>query len=178
MSRIGKAPIEIPEGVTVDIKKSNVKVKGPKGELDEKIDPSIKVTLEDGVLTLTRPTDNRQHRALHGLYRSLLANMVEGVTQGFSKKLQIVGVGYRAEKKGKSVIFHLGYSHPIVIVAPESIEIEVETPNEVVVSGVRKDLVGMIAAKIRSFRPPEPYKGKGVRYHDEKVRRKAGKSAA
>ncbi len=178
MSRIGQSPIPVLEGVTVEIKKNLVKVKGPKGELDQKVDPSITVKMGDGAVVLSRPTDNRQHRALHGLFRSLIANMVTGVTEGFSKRLQIVGVGYRAEMKGNSVVFQLGYSHPIVLTPPDGIEIKIDSPTDLTVSGVSKELVGMIAAKIRSFRPPEPYKGKGIRYWDERVRRKAGKSAA
>lgn len=178
MSRIGQSPIPVLEGVTVEIKKNLVKVKGPKGELDQKVDPSITVKMGDGAVVLSRPTDNRQHRALHGLFRSLIANMVTGVTEGFSKRLQIVGVGYRAEMKGNSVVFQLGYSHPIVLTPPDGIEIKIDSPTDLTVSGVSKELVGLIAAKIRSFRPPEPYKGKGIRYWDERVRRKAGKSAA
>ncbi|MEE9168901.1 MAG: 50S ribosomal protein L6 [bacterium] len=178
MSRIGQSPIPVLEGVTVEIKKNLVKVKGPKGELDQKVDPSITVKMGDGAVVLSRPTDNRQHRALHGLFRSLIANMVTGVTEGFSKRLQIVGVGYRAEMKGNSVVFQLGYSHPIVLTPPDGIEIKIDSPTDLTVSGISKELVGMIAAKIRSFRPPEPYKGKGIRYWDERVRRKAGKSAA
>ena len=178
MSRIGQSPIPVLEGVTVEIKKNLVKVKGPKGVLDQKVDPSITVKMGDGAVVLSRPTDNRQHRALHGLFRSLIANMVTGVSEGFSKRLQIVGVGYRAEMKGNSVVFQLGYSHPIVLTPPDGIEIKIDSPTDLTVSGVSKELVGMIAAKIRSFRPPEPYKGKGIRYWDERVRRKAGKSAA
>ncbi|HHM23411.1 MAG TPA: 50S ribosomal protein L6 [Bacteroidetes bacterium] len=177
MSRIGKAPIPIPDGVTVDIKKNVVTVKGPKGELQQKVHPDIKVKVEDGQVVLKRPTDNRHHRAMHGLYRSLIANMVTGVSAGFERKLEIVGVGYRAEKKGRSVVFSLGYSHPIVFLPPEGIEIAVEGPTNVTVSGIDKQLVGQVAAKIRSFRPPEPYKGKGIRYAGEHIRRKAGKSA-
>jgi large subunit ribosomal protein L6 len=178
VSRIGQSPIPVLEGVTVEIKKNLVKVKGPKGELDQKVDPSITVKMDDGAVVLSRPTDNRQHRALHGLFRSLIANMVTGVSEGFSKRLQIVGVGYRAEMKGNSVVFQLGYSHPIVLTPPDGIEIKIDSPTDLTVSGISKELVGLIAAKIRSLRPPEPYKGKGIRYWDESVRRKAGKSAA
>ncbi len=178
MSRIGENPIPIPEGVTVDIKKNRVTVKGPKGELELKVDPSIIVKSEDGILTVSRLSDQRQHRAFHGLYRALLANNVTGVSQGFEKALEIIGVGYRVELKEKAAVFSLGYSHQIIIVPPEGIEINVQSQTEFTVSGINKHLVGIIAAKIRSFRPPEPYKGKGVRYKGENVRRKAGKSAA
>ncbi len=178
MSRIGRSPIPIPEGVTVDIKKNTVRVKGPKGELEQRVNPDITVELQENEILVKRPTDNRQHRSMHGLYRSLLNNMVTGVSKGFEKKLEIVGVGYRAEKKGKSVTFLLGYSHPIVFVPPEGIEMGVENNTQVYVRGIDKELVGLVAAKIRSLRPPEPYKGKGVRYVGEKVRRKAGKSGA
>ncbi len=178
MSRIGKAPIPIPEGVTIDLKKNTVRVKGPKGELEQWIDPAIGVKVKDNEVVVTRPSDNRNHRSLHGLYRSLINNMVEGVSKGFEKRLEIVGVGYRAEKKGKSVTFVLGYSHPIVFIPPEGIEVGVESNTQVVVRGINKELVGLVAAKIRSFRPPEPYKGKGVRYAGEEIRRKAGKSGA
>ncbi len=178
MSRIGKAPISIPEGVTIDIAKHNVRVKGPKGELALRIDPAIGVEVKENQIFVTRPSDNRNHRSLHGLYRTLVNNMVVGVSQGFEKKLEIVGVGYRAEKKGKSVTFILGYSHPIVFIPPEGIEVAVESNTQVAVRGIDKELVGLVAAKIRSFRPPEPYKGKGVRYAGEEIRRKAGKSGA
>jgi len=177
VSRIGKAPIPIPDGVTVEIKKNLVTVKGPKGELQQKVDPDIKVKVEDNQIVLKRPTDNRRHRSLHGLYRSLIANMVTGVSQGFMRRMEIVGVGYRAEKKGKAVVFSLGYSHPIVFVPPEGIDISVDTPTNITINGIDKQLVGQVAAKIRSFRPPEPYKGKGIRYAGEHIRRKAGKSA-
>ena len=178
MSRIGRAPIPIPEGVTVDIQKNTVRVKGPKGELEQRINPDITVEMQANEVLVKRPTDNRQHRSMHGLYRSLLNNMVMGVSQGFEKRLEIVGVGYRAEKKGKSVTFLLGYSHPIVFIPPEGIEVGVENNTQIYVRGIDKELVGLVAAKIRSFRPPEPYKGKGIRYAGEKVRRKAGKSGA
>ena len=178
MSRIGKAPISIPDGVTVNIEKNIVTIKGPKGEIEQKVDPSITVSVENGSIQLSRPTDHRQHRSFHGLYRSLIANMVTGVSTGFSKRLEIVGVGYRAELKGKSLVLQLGYSHPIVFAAPAGIEIKVPAPTGIEVSGISKELVGLVAAKIRSFRPPEPYKGEGIRYFGESVRRKAGKSAA
>lgn len=178
MSRIGKAPISIPDGVTVNIEKNVVKIKGPKGEIEQKVDPNIKVAKENGSIHVTRPTDQRQHRSFHGLYRSLIANMITGVSEGFSKKLEIVGVGYRAELRGKSLVLQLGYSHPIVCAPPVGIEIAVGSPTSIEVQGIDKELVGLVAAKIRSFRPPEPYKGKGIRYVGENVRRKAGKSAA
>ncbi|HDL17669.1 MAG TPA: 50S ribosomal protein L6 [Bacteroidetes bacterium] len=177
MSRIGKAPVTIPDGVTVDIKKSVVKVKGPKGELEQKVEPGIKVSVEDGSILLERSSENRQQRAYHGLYRSLIANMVDGVSTGFQKRLEIIGVGYRAELKGKALVLQLGYSHPIVYIPPEEIEIQVPNQTNISVIGIDKQLVGAVTAKIRSFRLPEPYKGKGIRYFGEAVRRKAGKSA-
>jgi large subunit ribosomal protein L6 len=177
MSRIGNKPIEIPDGVTVDVGPGRVSVNGPRGELQQAINPAMKVEVSDGVLTVSRPTDRGPHRALHGLTRSLIANMVEGVTSGFSKRLQIQGVGYRARAQGKGLELSLGFSHPISVQAPEGIEFEVPQPTEVVVKGIDKQLVGEIAARIRRHRPPEPYKGKGVRYADEHVRRKVGKRA-
>jgi len=178
VSRIGKVPISIPDGVTVKIEKNVVKIKGTKGEIEQKVDPSITVSVKDGLIQVDRPTDHRQHRSFHGLYRSLIANMITGVSEGFSKKLEIIGVGYRVELKNRSLVLQLGYSHPIVYAPPDGIEIAVATPTSFNVSGVSKELVGLVAAKIRSFRPPEPYKGKGIRYVGENVRRKAGKSAA
>jgi large subunit ribosomal protein L6 len=177
LSRIGNKPIEIPDGVTVDVGPGRVSVNGPRGELQQAIDPAMKVELSDGVLTVSRPTDRGPHRALHGLTRSLIANMVEGVTSGFTKRLQIQGVGYRARPQGKGLELSVGYSHPISVPAPEGIEFEVPQPTEVVVKGIDKQLVGEIAARIRRHRPPEPYKGKGIRYADEHVRRKVGKRA-
>jgi large subunit ribosomal protein L6 len=178
VSRIGKVPISIPDGVTAKIEKNVVKIKGPKGEIEQKVDPSITVSVEDGLVKVERPTDNRQHRSFHGLYRSLIANMITGVSEGFSKKLEIIGVGYRVELKGRSLVLQLGYSHPIVCAPPDGIDIIVAAPTKFEVTGISKELVGLVAAKIRSFRPPEPYKGKGIRYVGENVRRKAGKSAA
>jgi large subunit ribosomal protein L6 len=178
VSRIGKVPISIPDGVTVNIEKNVVKIKGHKGEVEQKVDPSITVAVEDGSIQVTRPTDHRQHRAFHGLYRSLIANMITGVSDGFTKKLEIIGVGYKVELKGRSLVLQLGYSHPIVYAPPDGIDIKVASPTNFEVSGISKELVGLVAAKIRSFRPPEPYKGKGIRYAGENVRRKAGKSAA
>ncbi len=177
MSRIGRKPIEIPEGVEIDVKPGAVAVKGPKGELNQHVDTDMKVAIDDGTLTVERPTDRGEHRALHGLTRSLIANMVEGVTDGFERRLEIQGVGYRANLKGKNLEMALGYSHPVSIEAPEGIEFEVPQPTEVVVRGIDKQLVGETAARIRKTRPPEPYKGKGVRYAGEHVARKVGKRA-
>lgn len=177
MSRIGKKAITIPKGVTVTQKDSSFSVKGPKGELSQEIPGGIGMNIEGDQLTFTRSSDDRKMRALHGLSRALANNMVEGVTNGFSKKLELIGVGYKAEKKGKWVQFALGYSHPVVLVAPPEITVDVPAPTQVTVSGIDKQLVGAIAAKIRSIRPPEPYKGKGVKYSDEKIIRKAGKTA-
>jgi large subunit ribosomal protein L6 len=177
MSRIGKKPIEIPDGVTVEVKPGLVSVKGPRGELSQAISRNMKVTQADGVLTVERPTDRGEHRALHGLTRSLIANMVQGVTEGFSKRLEIQGVGYRARLQGKALELNVGYSHTVSVTAPDGIEFEVPQPTEVVVKGIDKQLVGEIAARVRRTRPPEPYKGKGVRYAGEHVRRKVGKRA-
>jgi len=177
MSRIGNKPLPIPDGVTVEIAPGRVDVKGPRGELSQAIDPAMTVELDDGVVTVSRPTDRGPHRALHGLTRSLIANMVEGVTNGFEKKLEIQGVGYRAKSQGKGLEMSLGFSHPITISAVEGIEFDVPQPTEVIVRGIDKQQVGEIAAQIRRHRPPEPYKGKGVRYADEQVRRKVGKRA-
>jgi large subunit ribosomal protein L6 len=177
MSRIGRKPIEIPDGVEIDVKPGAVAVKGPKGELDQNVDRDMKVAIDDGTLTVTRPTDRGEHRALHGLTRSLIANMVEGVTDGFERRLEIQGVGYRANLQGKTLVLALGYSHPVNIEAPEGIEFEVPQPTEIVVRGIDKQLVGETAARIRKSRPPEPYKGKGVRYQGEHVARKVGKRA-
>jgi len=167
----------VPEAVTVEVAPGRVAVKGPKGELDQVLSAEMKVEQADGVLTVERPTDRGEHRALHGLTRSLIANMVEGVTAGFEKRLEIQGVGYRAQLKGKNLEMALGYSHPVSIEAPEGIEFEVPQPTEIIVRGIDKQLVGQVAADIRKRRPPEPYKGKGVRYRDEHVMRKVGKRA-
>jgi large subunit ribosomal protein L6 len=177
MSRIGRKPIQIPDGVEIDVRPGSVKVKGPKGELNQDVNRDMKVAIDDGTLTVDRPSDRGEHRALHGLTRSLIANMVEGVTDGFERRLQIQGVGYRAQLKGKALEMSLGYSHPVTIPAPEGIEFEVPQPTEVVVRGIDKQLVGETAARIRKSRPPEPYKGKGVRYAGEHVARKVGKRA-
>jgi len=177
MSRIGRKPIPVPEAVTVEVGPGRVAVKGPKGELAQSLSSEMTVEQGDGVLTVRRPTDRGEHRALHGLTRSLIANMVEGVTQGFERRLEIQGVGYRAQLKGKALEMALGYSHPVSVEAPEGIEFEVPQPTEIVVRGIDKQLVGQVAADIRKRRPPEPYKGKGIRYHGEHVMRKVGKRA-
>ena len=177
MSRIGKKPIPIPSGVEVSISRGSVTVTGPKGELSERINPEITVSQDDGTVTVTRPTDRGPHRALHGLTRSLVANMVTGVTEGFEKRLEIQGVGYRAALKGQDLEMQLGFSHPVNVKAPEDITFEVPQPTQIVVSGISKQRVGEIAAQIRKWRPPEPYKGKGIRYQGEHVIRKVGKRA-
>jgi len=177
MSRIGRMPIAVPGGVTVDIQKNTVQVKGPKGELTRSFDPDMQIGLEDNRVVVQRPTDRRQHRALHGLTRALLNNMVLGVSQGFARRLEIEGVGYRAEMQGKNLVLHVGYSHPVVIEPPPGISFEVDKSYRALsVLGVDKELVGEMAARIRRVRPPEPYKGKGIRFQDEYVRRKAGKT--
>ena len=178
MSRIGRAPIPIPDGVTVDISGQKVVVTGPRGELRHTIVEPIRINREDdGTLLVTRPTDRGPHRALHGLSRTLVANMVEGVSAGFERQLEIVGVGYRAQLKGTTLEMAVGYSHPVTIEPPEGIAFDVPAPTQVVVRGIDKQAVGQIAAKIRKVRPPEPYKGKGIRYAGEAVRRKVGKRA-
>src|SRR4051812_29591470 len=177
MSRIGKLPIPVPSGVTVSIEPDVVRVNGPKGELSERIPRDITVEQADGELVVKRPTDRGEHRALHGLTRSLVFNMVEGVTNGYAKTLEIQGVGYRAQLKGRDIELALGYSHPVPIKAPDGIEFEVPQPTRVIVKGISKQLVGETAANIRKQRPPEPYKGKGIRYEGEYVARKVGKRA-
>jgi large subunit ribosomal protein L6 len=177
MSRIGRQPIEIPDGVDVQVASGQVTVKGPRGELVQGVSEDMKVELSEGALTVARPTDRGEHRALHGLTRSLIANMVQGVTEGYEKRLEIQGVGYRAQLRGKSLELSLGFSHPVSVEAPEGIEFEVPQPTEIVVRGNDKQQVGQIAADIRKHRPPEPYKGKGVRYAGEQVTRKVGKRA-
>jgi large subunit ribosomal protein L6 len=177
MSRIGRKPISVPDAVSVEVGPGRVAVKGPKGELAQVLSTDMKVEQSDGVLTVERPTNRGEHRALHGLTRSLIANMVEGVTEGFEKRLEIQGVGYRAQLKGKNLELALGYSHPVSVEAPEGIEFEVPQPTEIVVRGIDKQLVGQVAADIRKRRPPEPYKGKGIRYRGEHVMRKVGKRA-
>lgn len=175
MSRIGRKPIAIPGGVEIDAKPGQVTVKGPKGELVQEISPDMTVKVEDGTLTIERPTDRPKHRALHGLTRSLIANMIVGVTDGYQKVLEIQGVGYRAQAKGKNLELAVGYSHPVQIECPDGIEFELPQPTEIIVKGIDKQQVGQIAANIRESRPPEPYKGKGIRYRDERVLRKVGK---
>lgn len=177
MSRIGKAPINLPDGVKFELKNGVVTVTGPKGKLTQIIDPAMEATLEDGVLTVIRPSDSRRDRAMHGLTRALINNMVLGVTQGFKKVLQIEGVGYRAEMQGKNLVLNVGYSHPVVFEPPKDVSFEVENRSKtIIVSGIDKQVVGEISAIIRKQRPPEPYKGKGIRYDGEYVRRKAGKA--
>ena len=175
MSRIGNKPVEIPDGVEVAIEPGRVTVKGPKGELTQDVSPDMTVELEDGVVTVARPTDRGPHRALHGLTRSLVQNMVIGVTEGYEKHLELQGVGYRAQSKGKGIELALGFSHPVMVEAPEGIEFDVPEPTAIVIRGIDKQRVGQIAADIRDKRPPEPYKGKGIRYRDERVLRKVGK---
>jgi len=177
VSRIGRKPIDLPDGVTVEVAPGRVAVKGPKGELTEDVSTDMKVEQESGTLTVERPTDRGEHRALHGLTRSLIANMVEGVTDGYEKRLEIQGVGYRANLRGRILELALGFSHPVAIEAPEGIDFEVPQPTEIIVRGIDKQLVGQVAADIRKRRPPEPYKGKGIRYRGEQVARKVGKRA-
>lgn len=176
MSRIGRAPIEIPAGVDVTINGNVIDVKGPKGNLSKEVHPDMQLELSEGSLLVTRPSDNKEHRSLHGLTRSLIANMIQGVTAGFTRNLEIVGVGYRAAMQGTKLVLSLGYSHPIEVEPAAGIEIEVPSPTKISVKGIDKELVGQTAANIRDFRRPEPYLGKGIRYEGEYVRRKAGKA--
>jgi large subunit ribosomal protein L6 len=178
VSRVGKKPIPVAAGVKVLTSGQNVTISGPKGELRASVHPALGVSFHDNILTVARSTELKEHRALHGLWRALLANMVRGVTEGYSKKLELVGVGYRAEMKGKKLQLMLGFSHPILFAPPDGVKVEAPTQTNVTVSGIDRELVGQVAAKIRSFRPPEPYKGKGVKYDTETIRRKAGKAAA
>jgi large subunit ribosomal protein L6 len=177
VSRIGKKPVEIPKGVTVSLDGNLIKVKGPKGELHRNIHPLIKTEIVDGEIKFSRPDDLKESRALHGLTRALVQNMIVGVTESYKKTLDIVGVGYKAELKGKNLLLNIGYSHPIYFVPPDEIKLEVPAPIQIIISGNDKELVGLVAAKIRSFRKPEPYKGKGIKYSDERIIRKAGKTA-
>ena len=178
MSRIGRKPIEIPSGVTVEVSPGgNVKVSGPLGTLEERVPTRMEIAQDDGVVTVTRPTERGEDRALHGLTRTLVANMVEGVTKGFEKHLEIQGVGYRAQLKGTDLELMVGFSHTVTVKPREGITFEVPTPNQIVVKGIDKQKVGQTAAEVRKVRPPEPYKGKGIRYRDEQVRRKVGKRA-
>ncbi len=177
MSRIGRLPVSIPDGVQVSIDGPSVRVKGPRGELSRRFDPQIEIELADGQLVVRRSSDRPQVRALHGLTRALLANMVEGVSDGFRKSLEIVGLGYRADLQGDDLVLQVGHSHPVRYASPEGIAFQVERGNRIIhVDGVDKELVGQVAAEIRAVRKPEPYKGKGIRYVDEQVRRKAGKA--
>ena len=176
MSRIGKQPISIPNGVTVNLDGSSVTVKGPKGTLQQTVHPDMILKVDSGVVTVSRPSDDKQHRALHGLTRSLINNMVVGVTAGFTRELEINGVGYRAQKQGKTVTFNLGYSHTITVDENSDVKIDIPAPNKIIISGADKQKVGQLAAEIRAFRKPEPYHGMGIKYVEERIRRKAGKS--
>ena len=176
MSRIGKRPIAVPKNVTVTIEGQRVKVKGPKGELEREMHREMALALENGEITVTRPSDEPGHKALHGTTRSVIANMVEGVTKGFQTQLDIVGVGYKAENRPYGLQLALGYSHPIEYRAPKGIKLTAPTPTSMVVDGADKEIVGQVAAELRSLRPPEPYKGKGIKYQGEQIRRKAGKA--
>ena len=179
MSRIGRMPITVPAGVTVDIAEGNVvTVKGPKGELTQALRPEMKIKLDGAVLTVERPSEDKLHRSLHGLTRSLLHNMVVGVTEGYKKELEVNGVGYRVAKEGNNLVMTLGYSHPITVAETDGIQIDVPAPNKIVISGCDKQKVGQFAAEVREKRPPEPYKGKGIKYADEVIRRKVGKTGA
>ena len=178
MSRIGKKPVTVPQGVTLDLKGSEVAVKGPKGELRRQLHPEMQLALADGVFTVTRPSEEQKHKALHGLTRTLVQNMIDGVSKGFTKTLEIQGVGYKAEAKPYGVNLIVGYSHPVKYEAPKGIKISVENNTTVKIEGADKEKVGQVAAELRAVRPPEPYKGKSVRYQGEQIRRKAGKTGA
>lgn len=176
MSRIGKKPIEIPSGVTITNDNNTVTVKGPKGELTRSFNSDMMIAIEENVLTVSRPSESKEHRTIHGTTRSLLANMVEGVSKGFEKGLELIGVGYRAQKQGNKLVLNVGYSHPVEIEPEAGVEVEVPSNTKVIVKGINKERVGALAANIRDVRPPEPYKGKGIRYEGEYVRRKEGKT--
>lgn len=178
MSRVGRKPIPLPPGVEVQIEGNLVRVKGPLGQVEKRFHRDMKIVLEDGVLKVERPSENKIYKSLHGLTRALLNNMVQGVTTGFSKSLELVGVGYRASKQGNKLVLAVGYSHPVEIVPPEGIEIEVPAPTKITVKGIDKEKVGAVAASIRAVREPEPYKGKGIKYEGEIIRRKVGKAGA
>ena len=177
MSRIGKKPVVIPAGVTVTQSGHNIKIKGPKGELQNEFHQNISISVKGNEITVTRPDDAKENKALHGLTRALLQNMINGVTNSYQKTLDIVGVGYRAELKGKNLLINIGYSHPIYFMPPDGVALQTPTQTQIVISGIDKQLVGLVAAKIRSIRQPEPYKGKGIKYSDEQILRKAGKTA-
>ena len=177
MSRIGKKPITIPAGVEVKVNGNEVTVKGPKGELKNTFNADMAIAMEGNEITVTRPTDNKEHRSLHGLTRTLIANMVEGVANGYSKTLEVNGVGYRVQKQGKNLVMNLGFSHQVIVEEPAGITIEVPGPNQIIISGADKQQVGQFAAEVREKRPPEPYKGKGIKYADEHIRRKERKAA-
>ncbi len=177
MSRIGKHPVAVPSGVTVSLEGNTLKVKGPRGELTRTFHPDMKLTVENGTVSVARPSDESNHKALHGLSRTLISNMVEGVTKGYEKHLEIQGVGYRAQLKGNELELAVGFSHPVTIKPRDGISFEVPIPTQIVVKGIDKQAVGQTAAEIRKVRPPEPYKGKGIRYQGEQVRRKVGKRA-
>ena len=177
MSRIGRKPITIPAGVEVKVDGSKVTVKGPKGTLENTFKPEMAIAVEGNEVIVTRPSDDKEHRSLHGLTRTLIANMVQGVTEGFKKELQVNGVGYRVQKQGKDLIMNLGYSHQVIVSDTEDIKIESPAPNKIIITGIDKQKVGQFAAEVRSKRPPEPYKGKGIKYTDETIRRKEGKAA-
>ena len=177
MSRIGKKPITIPAGVDVKVNGNEVSVKGPKGELKNTFNADMIIALEGNEITVTRPSDSKEHRALHGLTRTLIANMVEGVANGYSKTLEVNGVGYRVQKQGKNLVMNLGFSHQVIMEEPAGIAIEVPNPNQIIISGADKQQAGQFAAEVREKRPPEPYKGKGIKYADEHIRRKEGKAA-
>jgi large subunit ribosomal protein L6 len=176
MSRVGKKPIEIPSGVTVTLDGNTVTVKGAKGELTRSFNPDITISVEENIINVSRPSEAKAHRALHGTTRALLANMVEGVSNGYQKSLELIGVGYRAQKQGAKLVLNVGYSHPVEFEAENGLEIEVPTNTKIIIKGISKERVGALAAKIRDVRPPEPYKGKGIRYEGEFVRRKEGKT--
>ena len=177
MSRVGKKPVAIPKGVSVTSSGNVIKIKGPKGELERSIHPNMKIQVADIEVLVTRPDDTKINKSLHGLTRSLIQNMITGVSESYKKTLEIVGVGYKAELKGSNLLLTIGYSHPIDFVPPDEIKIEIPSPTQIIITGIDKELVGLVAAKIRSFRKPEPYKGKGIKYSDEHIIRKAGKTA-
>jgi large subunit ribosomal protein L6 len=178
VSRIGRKPIEIPKGVSITKNGVSIKVKGPKGELESKLHSNIGIEIKDNEVIVTRPDDTKENKALHGLTRALIQNMVDGVVNAYTKTLDVIGVGYRAELKGKNLLLSIGYSHPVYFIPPDGVTIQTPAQTQIVVSGIDKQLVGLVAAKIRSIRKPEPYKGKGIKYSDEQIQRKAGKAAA